>query len=125
MFKFIKKQGLLFFLNPFFPGKKYAFMNICGIMWVKDKKKLEQPIPEWKIWHEKTHTAQILECLIFGFYIIYILNFLYNLVKYKNWDEAYENILFEREAYAAEYKSSYNRKIFTYKWLKCKKPEQK
>ena len=52
--------------------------------------------------HEKIHLRQQLELLIIPFYLIYIAEYLYHLVKYKNHDEAYMNISFEREAYAHE-----------------------
>tara|TARA_R110002051_G_scaffold145240_1_gene218203 strand:+ start:172390 stop:172713 length:324 start_codon:yes stop_codon:yes gene_type:complete len=52
--------------------------------------------------HEKIHLKQQLELLIVPFYIIYILEFLIRLIKYKNWCLAYSNISFEREAFKNE-----------------------
>lgn len=52
--------------------------------------------------HEKIHLKQQLELLIVPFYIIYILEFLIRLIKYKNWCLAYRNISFEREAFKNE-----------------------
>jgi hypothetical protein len=64
--------------------------------------------------HEKIHIRQQLELLIFPFYILYGLNFLINLIKYKNRELAYRNIIFEKEAYANETNLSYlrNRKLW-------------
>ncbi len=39
---------------------------------------------------------------ILGFYLIYLKDYALNLWRYRNHDEAYENIPFELEAYARE-----------------------
>jgi hypothetical protein len=52
--------------------------------------------------HERIHLRQQLELLIVPFYIIYGLEFVFRLIAYKNWKEAYQNISFEREAYKNE-----------------------
>ncbi|MEJ6792148.1 MAG: hypothetical protein QNK89_05280 [Lacinutrix sp.] len=49
--------------------------------------------------HEKIHLKQQLELLILSFYIFYVTEFLVKIFKYKNWEQAYRNISFEREAY--------------------------
>jgi len=49
--------------------------------------------------HEKIHLRQQLELLIFPFYIVYSLEFLFRLIQFRNWQLAYRNISFEREAY--------------------------
>lgn len=52
--------------------------------------------------HEKIHLRQQLELLVIPFFIIYGLEFLYRLIRYRNWNLAYRNISFEREAYKNE-----------------------
>ena len=52
--------------------------------------------------HEKIHLKQQLEMLIIPFYLVYALEFLIRLIQYKNWQKAYRNISFEREAYCNE-----------------------
>jgi hypothetical protein len=50
--------------------------------------------------HEAIHVKQQLELLIIPFYVIYLLNWAYNLIKYKGDSEtAYSEIFFEKEAY--------------------------
>ena len=49
--------------------------------------------------HEKIHLRQQIELLIIPFYIIYLINYILNLVKYRNHFKAYMNIAFEKEAY--------------------------
>ncbi|BAO74896.1 hypothetical protein WPG_0666 [Winogradskyella sp. PG-2] len=52
--------------------------------------------------HERIHLRQQLELLVIPFFIVYTLEFLIRLIKYKNWKLAYKNISFEREAYENE-----------------------
>ena len=57
--------------------------------------------------HERIHLRQQLELLIIPFFIWYFLEFLVRFIQYKNWNLAYRNICFEREAYAKEKDLSY------------------
>ena len=52
--------------------------------------------------HEKIHLRQQLEMLVVPFFVFYGFEFLYKLMRYKNWYEAYRNLSFEREAYRNE-----------------------
>ncbi len=60
--------------------------------------------------HEKIHLKQQSELLIIFFYIAYILEYYYHLIKLKNGHQAYLAISFEREAYAQEHDLQYLRK---------------
>lgn len=71
--------------------------------------------------HEEIHSKQQKEMLILFFFLWYGLEFLFRLCQYGNWDKAYRNISFEREAYANQYNIAYlsNRKRFAwFKYLK-------
>jgi len=52
--------------------------------------------------HERIHLRQQLEMLIIPFLIWYAVEFFIKLIQLKNWNLAYRNIGFEREAYANE-----------------------
>jgi hypothetical protein len=52
--------------------------------------------------HEKIHLRQQLEMLLLPFYFAYLIHYLINLVRYKNHDTAYRNVIFEKEAFANE-----------------------
>ena len=67
--------------------------------------------------HEKIHLRQQLELLILPFLIWYFLEFIVRLLHYKNWDLAYRNISFEREAYANEKKFGYLKKRHFFSFL--------
>ena len=66
--------------------------------------------------HEKIHLRQQLEMLIIPFFVWYLLEYLIRLLQYKNATLAYQNISFEREAYAKETDLSYlkNRSFFRF-----------
>jgi hypothetical protein len=68
------------------------------------------------IYHEKIHLRQQAELLIIPFYILYLLNYLINLAGYRKHEQAYLNIIFEREAYQNEANSTYlnNREWFSW-----------
>lgn len=73
----------------------------------------------WKIInHEKIHLRQQLELFILPFYIFYLINYLINLFKYKNHDEAYRDIVFEKEAYTNENNINYLKSRSWYSWIK-------
>ncbi|WP_025741508.1 hypothetical protein [Aquimarina pacifica] len=52
--------------------------------------------------HEKIHLRQQAELLVLPFYIIYLFEYIIRLLQYRNSQEAYRNISFEREAYRKE-----------------------
>jgi len=71
--------------------------------------------------HEKIHLRQQLELLILPFYMIYTLLYLINLLRYKNHDEAYRNIIFEQEAYQHDTNLDYLKNGNWYGWLSLSK----
>ncbi len=66
--------------------------------------------------HERIHFYQSLELLVLPFYLIYVIEFLIKILKYKNIEKAYFNISFEREAYQNENDLDYlkRRKSFSF-----------
>lgn len=66
--------------------------------------------------HEKIHLKQQLELLILPFYIIYITEWVLRSVYYLDTYRAYQNLSFEREAYANERNLNYpdERKLFSF-----------
>ncbi len=71
--------------------------------------------------HERIHFKQQLELLILPFYLLYLLNYLVNVFKYKSHQLAYLNIVFEKEAYANENDLGYLYKRKTFAWLRLKR----
>jgi hypothetical protein len=57
--------------------------------------------------HERIHLRQQAELLVIPFYLLYLLNYLFNLLIYRSHHKAYIQIVFEREAYANEADTGY------------------
>ena len=68
--------------------------------------------------HEAIHLMQELELLIVPFYILYLINYLVNLIKYRDHEKAYLNIIFEREAYTGEVNTDYLKHRKLWAWLR-------
>ena len=64
--------------------------------------------------HEHIHLRQQRELLVIPFYVIYLLHYLFNLIKYRRHHKAYLNIVFEREAYTHENTPNY---LQSRKWM--------
>jgi len=81
-------------LSWFFP---VGAITLCPFIICRDKSS------KVMLNHESIHVRQQLELLIIPFYIIYLINWLYNMYIYKG-DSflAYKNIMFEKEAYNHE-----------------------
>lgn len=78
---------------PFLPAAGMAIFPFVLIKFAALKK--DKQI----INHELIHLRQQIELLVLPFFIIYLFNYLINLIRYRNHDLAYRNIVFEREAY--------------------------
>ena len=70
--------------------------------------------------HESIHIAQQYELFVVFFYLIYILDWLYGLFKYKSFKKAYYQIRFEQEAHMNHSCVSYMKYRKPYSWLKYK-----
>lgn len=65
--------------------------------------------------HERIHLRQQIELLVLPFYLIYLVELIYNFAKYGNFWRAYRQISFEKEAYEKEGDLGYlkSRKAYT------------
>ncbi len=70
-------------------------LNLFGLFLTQDKSWIDKYV----INHELIHSAQQKELLWITFYIIYLIEWIILLCRYANWNKAYENISFEKEAY--------------------------
>ncbi len=126
-------------VSKIFPFKGYTAMSLFGFIFWRNERRSMLVDPRYNdyvevvINHEKIHTEQIKDFglpffffkplqILFGsvfFYLIYVLNWLINLIICPN--KAYMDICFEKEAYAHEKDFDYikNRKHFQF-WRKEK-----
>ena len=93
-----------------FPG--FSAINLFGVLFVRN----DADIDEVMLNHEEIHTAQMKELWYVFFYLWYIVDWLIKLVVYRNFRDAYVNVVFEREAYANDEDEDYlkTRKRFAF-----------
>lgn len=91
----------------------YSAMAVYPFILVKKEAMKQNAI---LIHHEKIHHRQQLELLIVPFYLLYLFNYLYNLLRYRNHYKAYREIIFEREAFQMDNDLDYlsRRKMFAF-----------
>lgn len=68
--------------------------------------------------HERIHLRQEVELLVIPFYVLYLFNYGVNLIRLKDYNKAYRQIIFEREAYTNEAVPGYLKKRKLWAWLK-------
>ena len=68
--------------------------------------------------HERIHLKQQQELFLLAFYVIYLLEWSVRCVFYLNTYKAYQNISFEREAYANERNLKYTAERKAYSFIK-------
>lgn len=91
--------------NGFIPFKGFKAINLFGIVFARRECR---PISNTIIRHESIHTAQMQELLYVGFYLLYLLEWIFRCVKrIYTGQEAYRYVSFEREAYANQRKRTY------------------
>ena len=79
--------------------KNYVGLSLWPFIIVKEQEYKEDTV---LINHERIHLKQQLELLIIPFYIWYLLEWMLRSILYMDTYKAYQNISFEREAYAHE-----------------------
>lgn len=93
--------------------KNYVGLTIWPFIIVKEDNYKDDTV---LINHERIHLKQQLELLVFPFYLWYFLEWLLRTILYLNSYRAYQNISFEREAYANEDDLDYtkSRKLYSF-----------
>ena len=82
--------------NRFLVPKGYRAITLYPFIFVRNASDKYDKV---LINNERIHLRQQKELLVILFYIWYFLDFLFKYLRYRNWDKAYRNIIFEREAY--------------------------
>ena len=99
--------------NRFLPIKGFAAINLFGIIFARKGITISKEMLN----HEYIHTLQQRELLWIGFYLIYIIEWLYLIIRFKSAFRAYRNIHFEREAYIHQTDETYASTRQNYAWL--------
>lgn len=66
--------------------------------------------------HERIHLKQQKELLILPFYLLYFIDYLIKMMVLRDKNQAYKNIVFEREAYAHENDMGYLKSRPIWNW---------
>lgn len=85
------------------PGGQVIAITLFGLVLTRNKKWIDRRVLN----HELIHCVQQLEWLYVPFFILYVIEWLWYLAKYRNRDRAYRAISFEREAYDNENNENY------------------
>ena len=91
-------------------GHSFYAINLFGVIFSKGM--LSPRVRN----HEFIHTLQQREMLFIGFYIWYLLEWLVRIVQYRGYVRGYENISFEREAYANDHNLGYSHTRPLFHW---------
>ncbi len=101
--------------NKYIPFKGFAAINLFGVIFAR---KECRPLSPVTVRHEAIHTAQMRETGFLLFYIIYIVEYMILLCRYRNADKAYHSIRFEKEAYKFQNDIDYLKNRGKYYWAK-------
>lgn len=89
--------------NRLIPFKGYKCVNLFGVLFVREG--CTMTATDYN--HEAIHTTQMKELLYVPFYLLYVLEWLWYLIRLRDTRAAYRAISFEREAYAHEGDADY------------------
>lgn len=96
------------------PPKGYSAINLFTFVFTKDEKCLSKTL----LYHEQIHSKQIKELFFIFFYVFYFVEFFIKLLVFRNWDKAYRNVSFEKEAYENQNNFNYMQSRKRFAWIK-------
>ena len=99
--------------NKIIPFGSYTTINLFGILFTKSD--YLSPIT---INHERIHTKQMLELLIVGYYLWYIIEYIIVRFCHKKQNDAYHDVSLEEEAHNNDDNQDYLFIREHYAWLK-------
>lgn len=97
---------------------RYAGIAVWPFIFI-DKMVQEKPeqVRKALINHEQIHLEQQKELFLVGFYLLYVVEFLFNLFAFGDWNEAYRQISFEQEAYINQSEFDYCKTRKPFAWV--------
>ena len=97
-----------------FPPRNFHAITLFPLIFYNDER-----LTERELRHEAVHLWQQAALLIVLFYLLYLIFWILNLVKYRDNDRAYREIPFERSAYHLETLERQRPCKQAFHWLKC------
>lgn len=114
-------ETMIIVKNKIIPFGSYTTINLFGILFTKS-----DYLSPTTINHERIHTKQMLELLIVGYYLWYIIEYIIVRFCHKKQNDAYHDISFEEEAHNNDNNLHYldNRKHFAWwKYVRLRSAE--
>lgn len=90
---------MIVLVSKYLTPKGFRGLTLFPFVILKNKKDRQNAV---LMNHERIHIRQQMELLVVLFFVWYIIEFFVRLIQYKNFNSAYKNISFEREAYTNE-----------------------
>lgn len=110
----VQARNMRVIVNRWIPFPGFLAVNVLGWVFVRHDfeqgKILSAEAYKQLLRHEYTHTLQMRELAYFGFYLWYVMEWIFRFVQHRNLRKAYRNLSFEREAYAHQHDRHYNAK---------------
>lgn len=107
--------------NNFIPVKGFKAINLFGVLFVRGN----AVISEKTLRHEHIHTMQMREMLYVPFYLWYGIEYVIRFIGWNfegepcdSYDEPYNRMSFEKEAYGNEHDTEYPKTRKPYSWFK-------
>ncbi len=114
-------ETMIIVKNKIIPFGSYTTINLFGILFTKS-----DYLSPMTINHERIHTKQMLELLIVGYYLWYIIEYIIVRFCHRKQNNAYHDISFEEEAHNNDTNLHYldNRKHFAWwKYVRLRSAE--
>ena len=102
--------------NKIIPPKGYKAITIGPYIFIKPGTKLSEKDYN----HEAIHWEQYKETLVIGFFLIYVIEFIYKfIIVYRGeWKKTYHKLSIKKEAYLNQDNLDYIKNRKHYKWIK-------
>lgn len=100
--------------TPHFPPKGFHAITLFPFVFYNGAALMERDIR-----HETVHLWQQAVLLVVPFYLLYLIFWVINLLRFRNLDRAYREIPFERSAYGLENRTDITWKDKSFDWLKA------
>jgi hypothetical protein len=113
--KFINFIGMILIVSKYLIPKGFRGMTMFPFVMVRDRNAQDYLV---LMNHERIHLRQQLELLVLPFFVLYGLDYLVKLIRYRDRNLAYRNVVFEREAYENENDLAYLKSRSFWRFLK-------
>ena len=96
-----------------FPARGYHAITLFPFVFYNGK-----PLSEREVRHETVHLWQQAVLLVAPFYLLYVLFWLWGLLRYRNQGRAYRAIPFEQSAYKLEERQDLSWQTMAFDWIR-------